>query len=395
MNESHFWFIHSLERSDTEVDWSGVMDNATSFLDSEQRRTVMNIAALNGLNPMLVITNLTLEGTWPVNENGTALLPLFGRTLLDLELHYELVIESGNVLPKRSPPTSALWRVLGQNDTKLDEFVTKFDDLMQAHGITSRSLSKRRTEFDIRTTGNSSEKEYKDVVREKMIDLNMIWPWEDDANIYCWDIGATHAHTQDCEYCYPKSAIDMGPDIKGDWCENKTMAGCDDPCSMETCPQNFPYVVASHDGIVSRYPSLTSACSVKILNEATGLSTWYGHMDGIMVYAGENVVKGQRIGRIAQSKSQADCDTSIAHNGPHLHFSMWFDETKGVDKPLDMSHVVIEDITFKTGIEDYDINCTACDSGCASKLVSDFSGSYCPWTPERGSNFGKVLMFIN
>merc|ERR1711983_712491 len=53
-----------------------------------------------------------------------------------------------------------------------------------------------------------------------------------------------------------------------------------------------------------------------------------------------------------------------------------------------MKHVVIHDYTFKTGIEDYDMNCTACDSECSSKLVSEFSGSYCPWTPERGSNFG-------
>ena len=65
IEESNFWFLQKLEQSETDVNWPLVMRNLSFTLDEEQQKTVMNVAALNGVNPLLLITYLELEGSWP------------------------------------------------------------------------------------------------------------------------------------------------------------------------------------------------------------------------------------------------------------------------------------------------------------------------------------------
>jgi len=380
IEDANFWFLQRLETSQTEVNWPKVMTDSLSFsLDSVQERTVMNAAALNAVNPLLLITYLELEGSWPTgSENVTT----FANRLLDTEQHYE----KAEYPPKSNAPTSAIWHILSQNDNETKTFIDKFHSLRTSNRIASRELSEREVQ-------ERASEDWWGIVKNKVIDLNLGWPWDENG---CWDIGAPHSHVQPCEFCDVKSALDMGPDLKGRWCDEKRV-DCngdgnidmnDNPCDITTCPDNFPWVVATHSGVVSLYPSDTSHCSLKILSNETGLATWYGHLDGIVVLAGQTVAKGQKIARIAQDKSRAECDNSVANNGPHLHYSIWYDEKSDFDKPLDLKYVTITDIQFQGGVKDYDVNCTACDEECSSNIQSSSSGSYCPWNPERGSNYG-------
>ena len=382
--DSDFWFLQKLEISENDVDWPAVMSNMSFSLSDRQQRTTMNVAALNGINPLLIITYLEVDGSWPTEDEDVV---TFGRRLLDTEQHYE----KQEYMPKLNAPTSAIWKILNENDAELNTFVTKFEELRRGNRIATRMISKRQQE-------QRSQVDWFQVVQDKLVTLKLRWPWPDDA---CWDIGAPHSHAQPCEFCDVKSAVDMGPDIKLQWCEDKRF-DCngngkidldDNPCDMDACPGNFPYVVATHDGIVSQYPSRTSTCSMKILSNETGLATWYGHLDGIMVGPGDFVKKGQKIARIAQNKEQAECDMSnTTMGGPHLHYSIWYDEqTNEFDKPLDLRFAAIEGMQFKPGPVDYDVNCTECDLDCSSAMQSESDSTYCPWNPERGSNYGKNL----
>jgi len=381
IEESNFWFLQKLEQSETDVDWPAVMANMSFTLDAEQQKTVMNVAALNGVNPLLLITYLELEGSWPTGEEDVV---TFGNRLLDTEQHYEKM----EFFPEFNAPTSAIWWILNQNDTELKVFVDKFHSMRVDNRIATRKISKRQQQED-------SDTDWYGIVHQKIIDLKLGWPWLEGA---CWDIGAPHSHAQPCEFCDIKSALDMGPDLKFEWCEDKRIDcnedgkvdGNDNPCDMTSCPANFPWVTATHDGVVSQYPARTSSCSLKILSTDTGIATWYGHLDGIVVLPGQSVKKGQKIARIAQTKVQAECDNSNnTRNGPHLHYSIWYDEkTMEFDKPLDLKFVNVEEISFKPGRIDYDYNCTDCDSDCSSAVQSEVDGSYCPWTPQRGSNYG-------
>ena len=382
IEESNFWFLQQLEQSETNVDWISVMTNMSFPLNETQQKMVMNVASLNGVNPLLLITYLELEGNWPTEEEDVV---TFGNRLLDTEQHFE----KAESLPKFNAPTSAIWWILNKNDAELKRFVDKFHSMRIDNGIATRKISKRQQEENADTDWTST-------VQQKIIDLDLGWPWLDGA---CWDIGAPHSHAQPCEFCDVKSALDMGPDMKFQWCEEKrfdcnedgVVDGNDDPCDMINCPDNFPWVTATHDGVVSQYPARTSSCSLKILSTDTGIATWYGHLDGIVVLPGENVQKGDKIARIAQKKTQAECDNSNStKNGPHLHYSIWYDEkTLQFDKPLDLKYVSVEQISFKPGEIDYDFNCTDCDLECSSSVQSEVDGSYCPWTPQRGSNYGR------
>lgn len=114
-----------------------------------------------------------------------------------------------------------------------------------------------------------------------------------------WYFNGVHTWTGD-DNGDPMSSIDLTRSWSSNWGEDLTS----------------DWVVAAHDGIVSRF----SSCFIRITHES-GWATDYYHLDNTQFETGDEVRAGQKISNYANNLTQATCQGGHS-SGPHLHFAL-------------------------------------------------------------------------
>ena len=128
------------------------------------------------------------------------------------------------------------------------------------------------------------------------------------------------------------------------------------------CTESTPMLYAMHSGIVQD----VTKCNLRIWHPS-GWATDYYHMDDLKFNNGDNVQKGEAIGRYAGKYGTAVCDGGRS-TGPHLHLSLV--NRSGRHENLDGWS--ISGYTIKAGTENYDTNCNRCNYQKDGKI-------YCPY----------------
>lgn len=97
-------------------------------------------------------------------------------------------------------------------------------------------------------------------------------------------------------------AIDLGIDGDGD--------GEAEPDSTRGT-----FVLATHDGVADVWMnSWPGGNFVRVVNEESGWSTAYAHLDGVAVADGQSLTAGTPLGTVG---------TTGLSSGPHLHYEVW------------------------------------------------------------------------
>ena len=255
------------------VNWTNFMDKNAKFLTPQQREYVLGVSGYHSINPLVLIDELMVE-----NESNPAASKMNDQAFLlhleemanKTEIVYEET-ESATEKPKSNSATSALWNLMGKNDSKLDDFVSKYNKLFDNTGLS-------HSDFDDNSDDGVGNRQYQ----------GMQWPWQGSLKT-----GACHTSTG---YGYIPAALD--PQNGARWGGNGQL------------------VTAAHSGRVFVYAS----CGLKI--SGSGFQTGYYHLDNIRVRNGASVTAGQVIANAANNIRQALCRGGWS-SGPHLHFGLF------------------------------------------------------------------------
>lgn len=256
------------------------MDENAEFLTPQQRKHVLGVSGYYNLNPLLLIDELMVE-----EESDPAALEMSDQAFLEhldeiansTEILY-LETETASEKPKNNFATSAVWNLMEQDDSKLENFVSNYNTLFDKTGLS-------HSDFNYNSTDGV----------ETRIAGGFQWPWQGSLST-----GACHGH--------------LGHGF---------IASAFDPQDGTPWGGNGQVVTAAHNGWA--YP--TSECGVTINSDGyepvTGnlFATEYYHLDYIRVQWGEYVSAGQPLANAATNINQAIC-AGGSTNGPHLHFTL-------------------------------------------------------------------------
>jgi len=249
------------------------MDENAQFLTQQQRNHVLGVSGYHSINPLILIDELMVE-----QESGPAALELSDQAFLE---HLEEMANSTEILyeeterasekPKSNSATSALWNLMGKDDTKLDHFVSNYNKLFDKTGLSSSDFNDNSNDGIENRQRNGLQ-----------------WPWKGSMST-----GA----------CHPTSG-------RG-W-----IASSLDPQDGTRWGGNAQEVTAAHSGKVFVYAS----CGLKIYSN--GFQTGYYHLDNIRVRNRDYVSAGQVIAKAANNIRQATCSGGWS-SIPHLHFTLF------------------------------------------------------------------------
>ena len=190
-----------------------------------------------------------------------------------------------------------------------------------------------------------------DIIPNDREDFSMTWPWPVGVK---WRVGGTHGHN----YVWSSLDVDDG-NVKCDW-------RVDEGCVEDTTP--LVYAMNSGTVRIEEDP-----CALNILHES-GWGTSYYHTSDLMVSHGEQVQKGQPIGRYAGDKKTALCDDNGITSAPHLHIGL-FKEVNEFRVPKTLDGACINGYTVHAGTSNYDYDCNQCwfekdnDRICPSRIL--------------------------
>ena len=135
--DSHFWFSNGIQ----DVDWMTVIKINLPFLSETQRQSVLGVAGRISINPLLIIANLILErqlnptiatkGDREFSEG----INNFSESLADLYEKFDIA----TVKPKGNSATSAIWKVLDEDNGRLGRFIAIYQTLLDQKEISSKA----------------------------------------------------------------------------------------------------------------------------------------------------------------------------------------------------------------------------------------------------------------
>ena len=355
------------------IDWESVINMELPITSQYRKNAILHISGQFSINPLLLLSKVIQDQTdihdyvFKSDSEFRISLKSFANELsrYDQDFDYEMANDEIS-----SSLEYSLRKVYGENDYVLiNDFLRICHAIAQKYGLSGRIVPLKHQQHRLK--------------REIEQGIGLELPYSPTE---CWHLGATHNGALEgvdgIRYVY--SAVDMAPSLYHGWNEPFDYFGSSGD------------VYSAHSGTIWKH----SECSIEIIHNQTGYSTYYSHILIRQKTDGEWVEQGELIGRINLDPIDSNCGCDHASRsfecacGPHLHL-----ELRHYGKPETLDKKTISQLLIKTGTYAHDRYCNDPDS-CLT--ATDRNGEPCATTytnihnPKdvvcpvvKGANIGK------
>ena len=260
------------------VDWPQVFKLTAPFMSHTERDIVLQVAGSDGISPVMLLSASIYERHEKANDFKEKMEDISAR------LAQSFFTSNKSNRTKENQATSSLWEYVGNDQLKLDQFLSILQE------VKSEVEKGSNKDFDVGSTSATGQNTKRGASSgSEQTTLRFPYPMEE-----CWEIGPTHHSNKHCstDFC-PKSAIDLSPSL------------------YHAYGHDFDYfesegkVVAAHGGEVF----VIASC--KLMVRAHDLWTYYSHID-IKVKSGDRVRPGDLLGYIATNRVNSNCNCEVA-----------------------------------------------------------------------------------
>ena len=169
-DDSQFWFSVGLQN----VNWTKVLMTNAPFYTETQREIVLNAAGHDSINPLIIITSLVLEhrSNSEISTKGDKGFSKSIRYMTDFLADQYEKFDNATEKPKSNAGTSAIWKVLDEDNGKLSRFFALYQEILGENEISSKASF-----GDAKFTDRQA--------------FTMNWPWPKGR---AWVSGGTHSN---------------------------------------------------------------------------------------------------------------------------------------------------------------------------------------------------------